>query len=72
MVEPFRNASSTYATPPEDIDTCFDKCPLTASEFAGSYPTLDGARMRAMQNVIVTPLKDVYAPGLYSSEYHIM
>ncbi|KZV76675.1 hypothetical protein PENSPDRAFT_569324 [Peniophora sp. CONT] len=67
MVEPFRNASRTYATPPKKLDECFDKYPLKASEFAVAYPTPDEVRMRAMQNVIVTPLKDVYAPGLYSN-----
>ena len=72
MVEPFRNADPTYATPPAKLDSCFDHYPYRASEFATLYPSHDGLRMQAMQNVIVTPLKDVYAPGLYSSKQCIV
>lgn len=74
IVEPFSNADPKYATPPAQLDEkkWFDKDPLKASEFAITYPSSDGARMRAMQKVIVTPLKDVYAPGMYSSKRSIV
>ena len=70
MTEPSHNAPSTYATPPVGLDEYFDKYLLTVEGFARTHPLSNGDRMRSMQ-VAVTPLKDVYAPGLYFSEYCI-
>ncbi|VDC07371.1 unnamed protein product [Peniophora sp. CBMAI 1063] len=67
MVVPFCNADAMYATPPAALDKAFNKDPLKVSEFVVKHPSLDGGRMRAMQQVIFMPLKDVYAPGLYSN-----